>query len=847
MPEGSLVRLAGSERGSLPDITDTASVDTSERAEVTLVLRRRAELPKEIVVGPTVLSRDELAERYGADPADVDLVRRELGGRGLEVTATDPGSRRVKVAGTLGDLSSAFGTTLRQVSSPDARGQGRVTHRYREGPLYVPTALDGIVTAVLGLDTRPQARPHFRTGGAGPAAAQGISYLPNQVADIYYFPAGTSGAGQTVAVIELGGGFTTGDLDTYFGSLGIAVPSITAVSVDGASNNPGDTSGASVQVNLDIDVIGAAAPSAAQVVYFAPNNGDQGLVDAICDAAHATPAPIAISISWGQSEDSWTGQGLSAVDAAIADAVALGITVCVAAGNNGSGDGANDGQPHVDFPASSPHALACGGTTLLADPSTGAVSSEVVWNEGAGGGGVSDRFPLPAWQANAGVPARAGGNAAVGRGVPDVAGNADPATGYQIYSGGQAQAVGGTGAVAPLWSALIARLAQATGKRFGLLQPLLYAAPIGGDPGVSDITSGNNGAYSAGPGWDACTGLGVPNGAALLTRLEPSGGAVWGYGPPGPPFEPRPPRPDFSYESDFEDEPAHEPPLWFRPDFGDDAELRRAAAEARREAVPGREAVNLQGVVHSAFTELVRPGRLLFNPPDRMKLGQTARVEVRLTRTLERDGELLEHLSGPGEPQVEEIPTAPLMAVTLKGDGFRVTAYSDEEQRVTPDEITTWEFDVQALKRGQQRLVMSVSLRIPVPGQPLEHKSIPRTRGHDQRPCWGTRPCRPLRGCQLAMVYRYRDRDRCRGGGGGVPLISVRGRYRPDGTHVELICTVANPPGVRLPHRTDQERPVPRRRPTWWSCTRPRNWPHVLRRTADGLSQDNWPTDRSAA
>ena len=305
------MRLAGSERGSLPDVTDAAPVDTSERAEVTLVLRRRAELPEEIVVGPTVLSRDELAERYGADLADVDLVRRELGGRGLEVTATDPGSRRVKVAGTLGDLSSAFGTTLRQVSSPDPRGQGRVIHRYREGPLYVPTALDGIVTAVLGLDTRPQARPHFRTKGAGPAATQGTSYPPNQVADIYYnFPVGTSGAGQTVAVIELGGGFTTSDLDAYFGSLGIAVPSITAVSVDGASNNPGDTSGASVQVNLDIDVIGAAAPSAAQVVYFAPNNGDQGLVDAISDAAHATQAPIAISISWGQSEDSWTGQGL---------------------------------------------------------------------------------------------------------------------------------------------------------------------------------------------------------------------------------------------------------------------------------------------------------------------------------------------------------------------------------------------------------------------------------------------------------------------------------------------------------------------------------------------------------
>ena len=412
MPDesGSMVRLAGSERAPLPHAIEAGPLDASRRAEVTLVLRRRAELPEEIVVGPTVLSGDELAGRYGADPADVDLVRRELSSRGLQITAVHPVTRRVKVAGTLGDLSSAFGTTLRQVTSPDPAGQGQVTHRYREGALYLPAALGGVVTAVLGLDTRPQARPHFRTAAA--AAARGTSYTPSQVADIYSFPAGTTGAGQTVAVIELGGGFTTSDLDAYFASLGLAVPSITAASVDGATNNPGDTSGADVEVSLDIDVIGAAAPGAAQVVYFAPNNGDQGFVDAISDAAQASPAPIAISISWGQSEDSWTAQGLSAMNAAMSDAAALGITVCVAAGDNGSTDGVSDGQQHVDFPASSPYALGCGGTKLLADPATGTVTSEVVWNElsakeGAGGGGVSDQFALPSWQADAGVPARA--------------------------------------------------------------------------------------------------------------------------------------------------------------------------------------------------------------------------------------------------------------------------------------------------------------------------------------------------------------------------------------------------------------------------------------------------------
>jgi len=526
-----LVQLSGSERAPLAEATPAGQLDTSERAELTLVLRRRAGIPAEIVEGPTVLTAGELAERYGADPADVDLVRQTLTGLGLEVTAVHPATRRVKVAGTLGELSRVFGVTLQLVRSTSPGGHV-VTHRYREGPIYIPAALAGIVLAVLGLDTRPQFRAHFRPRGSGAAAAQGASYSPNQVADIYQFPAGTTGAGQTIAVIELGGGFSTSDLDTYFGGLGIAVPSISAVGVDGASNAPGsDPTGADVEVALDIDVIGAAAPGATQVVYFAPNNGDQGFVDAISEAAQASPAPIAISISWGQSEDSWTAQGRSAMDAAMADAAALGITVCVASGDNGSGDKVTDGQPHVDFPASSPYALGCGGTKLLADPSTGTISSEVVWNEtasneGAGGGGVSDQFAPPSWQANAGVPARAGRSGGTGgssgRGVPDVAGNADPTTGYQIYSGGQAQVVGGTSAVAPLWAALVSRLAETTGQRFGLIQPALYAgAEPGADvSGFNDITSGNNGAYAAGPGWDACTGLGSPDGTALLARLK---------------------------------------------------------------------------------------------------------------------------------------------------------------------------------------------------------------------------------------------------------------------------------------------------------------------------------------
>ena len=300
---------------------------------------------------------------------------------------------------------------------------------------------------------------------------------------------------------------------------------MTAVGVDGGSNAAGqDPQGADGEVLLDIEVAGAAAPGASQVVYFAPNS-DRGFVDAVTTAVHASPTPTVVSISWGQSEDSWTGQARTALDQAFADAAALGVTVTVAAGDNGSGDRGTDGKAHADFPASSPHALACGGTSLRVNTATGAVSAETVWNDGSGGGatggGVSDTFGLPAWQASAGVPGQAGSGQA-GRGVPDVAGNADPETGYQVLVDGQSTVVGGTSAVAPLWAALICRLAQATGKSFGLMQPLLYAGVSAGSTaaGFRDITQGNNGAYQAGPGWDACTGLGVPDGAALVSQAR---------------------------------------------------------------------------------------------------------------------------------------------------------------------------------------------------------------------------------------------------------------------------------------------------------------------------------------
>ena len=230
------------------------------------------------------------------------------------------------------------------------------------------------------------------------------------------------------------------------------------------------------------------------------------------------------SISWGSAESNWTTQSLNALDAACQSAAALGITITVATGDDGSTDGETDGQNHTDFPASSPHVLACGGTSIQSNGST--ITSETVWNDlpsnGATGGGVSDFFPLPTWQANAGVPAPV--NPAGGRGIPDVSGNADPATGYLIRIDGADYVIGGTSAVAPLWAGLIALANQQNGKSAGFIQPAIYAAKAAS--AFNDITSGTNYTgtpvgFTAGPGWDACTGLGSPIAPKVITTVNP--------------------------------------------------------------------------------------------------------------------------------------------------------------------------------------------------------------------------------------------------------------------------------------------------------------------------------------
>ncbi len=485
-----------------------------EPVRVSVIVKRKQPLHLASLQGRQI-SREEFSSKYAADPAAFDRLRAFAAQHGLSVdkNASSLDRRTLALTGTAEQMRQAFQTELQQVEH-----EGR-QYRIHTQAITLPADCASAVDAVLGLDTRPQARSHLRRlKDLRPAAVGAQSYLPRQVAEFYSFPLNADGSGETIGILELGGGFTTTDIQQYFQNQSITPPTVVAVSVDGGTNSPTNPNGADSEVMLDIEVAASVAPAAEIAVYFTPNT-DQGFLDALTTAIHdATNHPSVISISWGGPESSWTQQAMTAFDDACQSAAALGITITVASGDNGSTDGVSDGANHVDFPASSPHVLACGGTKITVSGTT--LTNEVVWNDeaqsgGATGGGVSAVFALPTWQQNANVSAATNGGS--GRGVPDVAGDAAPATGYSIEVDGQTEVVGGTSAVAPLWAGLVALLNRKLGKPVGFLNPQIY--PLLGSAAFRDITQGNNGAFSAGVGWDACTGLGSPVGNSLLEKL----------------------------------------------------------------------------------------------------------------------------------------------------------------------------------------------------------------------------------------------------------------------------------------------------------------------------------------
>lgn len=539
LPPQGFSRLAGSTRQLPANAQVVGPLNPTEQIEVSVYLRDPAAgqdvgTPSEHAQQPGPrLSRAEYASTHRAKTEDLTQVQDFAQQHHLTVSSVDPLRRKIVLTGTASDMMAAFAVDLQRYQYGNAMFRGRTGH------VHVPTGLEEIITGVFGLDDRAQAQPLFRLLKTEKKSfpqhlaeqfraprAQENAYTTPQVAHLYDFPASLDGTGECIGLIELGGGYKDTDLTTYFQQLNLSAPNVVSVAVDGANNSPsGDPNSADGEVVLDIEVAGSIAHKARIAVYFAPNT-DRGFLDAITQAIHdTTNAPSILSISWGGPESSWTAQAMQAMDQAFQTAATLGVTICCASGDNGSSDGVTaDQNAHVDFPASSPHVLGCGGTALHS--ANNVVSSEVVWdnlasNNGATGGGISDTFGLPTWQSNAHIPTSVNADKHVGRGVPDVAGDADPQTGYQIYVDGQSIPIGGTSAVAPLWAGLIALFNQKLGKPVGFLNPFLYQnhTSLQQSKALRDVTSGNNGSYTAGPGWDACTGLGTPDGTLLLNAL----------------------------------------------------------------------------------------------------------------------------------------------------------------------------------------------------------------------------------------------------------------------------------------------------------------------------------------
>ena len=504
------VEVPGSHRAAPKGAVATGAVMPGEVIEVSIYLKDRepdplADEPADEAVAAETRAQLNSA-RAESVAGDIGKVVAFANDAGLSVVKQEPGRRLVKLRGTAEKIEAAFRTKLHNYND------GERAFRSRSGSLSAPADVVEAIDAVLGLDTRPAAMPRLARH-PDPHVIGG--HKPNAVAALYKFPVTAGrGAGQCIALIELGGGYRASDNAAAFAAMGLPVPTVVPVSVSGGQNNPGPNANADGEVALDIQVAGGAAPRARIAVYFAPNTF-QGFVDAVSRAVHdPINKPSVISISWGAPEVHWTGQAVTAMNGAFRDAARLGITVLAASGDNLATDGVSGNALNVDFPASSPYVLGCGGTRI--DTQNGAIVDERVWNNvtSGTGGGVSALFALPSYQANANVPA-VHGRPGRWRGVPDVAADADPNSGYLIVVAGAGQQIGGTSAVAPLWAGLFALVNEASGQHAGFAHLRLYSHPSV----FRDILTGNNRiggvGYDAHQGWDACTGLGVPKGVSV--------------------------------------------------------------------------------------------------------------------------------------------------------------------------------------------------------------------------------------------------------------------------------------------------------------------------------------------
>jgi kumamolisin len=541
------VRLEGSERRA-PEGVLKGDVDPSQSMEVTVMLKSKgSDLRMDRTLArisqgrQAPLSDAEFAEKFGSRPESLQAVSKFAEEYGIKVSESDLASGRVVLKGGAGQFSDAFETKLAEYESSG------VKYRGRKGSLSIPRELSPHIGSVLGTDNRPQARANIvrLMAPEGPAPTppgeppkdgptpepngkKVKGFMPNEVADAYNFPKDATGKGQGVAVIELGGGLDQADNAKYYQDHKLPQPKINLIEVGGAKNKPGYNSQADSEVALDSQVIGVVAPEATQNIIFAPNS-DKGFVDAITRGTFAQAGEVAnrsISISWGAPEEAWTQQAKDGMGEAFKKAALKGISIFAASGDDGALDRARSGKWQVDFPASNPEVTGTGGSRLVL---TDGLRTETAWNNhrenDASGGGISQVYQLPDFQKDAKVPVHAT-TGQPGRGVPDIAGNADPLSGYIIRVDGKETVTGGTSAVAPLYSALMMKINESMGRSVGNLNPWFYK----NTSIFNDIVEGDNNAYKAGPGWDAVTGLGSIDGTKMLNALRANPGIAPNFG-----------------------------------------------------------------------------------------------------------------------------------------------------------------------------------------------------------------------------------------------------------------------------------------------------------------------------
>jgi kumamolisin len=531
------VELENSERPRKHDAQRVSDVDPSAPIEVTITLSGKP-LP-ELDTGKPALSRAELEREYGTSAEDLERVRTTLERYGLKLEQSSSLTRSVRVSGTAAQMEDAFRPGL---GIYDGGEDGQF--RGREGKLQIPKELQGLITGVFGFDQRRVAR-HSGAPQPTPTAVEGLG--PSQLEQRYNFPT-QSAQGQNVGIAEFGGTYYPNDLSKFCEQHGLQMPQLTVVNAGQQPPSPSEvealpeaqrkeTEDDSGEVMMDIEIVAGMCQGAEIFVFFSTFD-QKGWIDLLNKVISGVPAhtPV-LSVSWGLAEDSpdWSKAALQEVNQRLEAAAHVGITVLAASGDDGSGDQVEDSKAHVNFPATSPFVLSVGGTMLEGE---GEGASEVVWwntpgtrsgGGGSTGGGVSVIFKRPAWQTV--KVASVNHNAIDGRIVPDIAALAGPPM-YDLQILGQRGASGGTSAATPLWASLIARLLAAGKPSQGptFLAPLLYANAASGQPvgqlGCTDITEGNNiskphpdKGYAAGPGYDAVSGWGVPNGKQLLDEL----------------------------------------------------------------------------------------------------------------------------------------------------------------------------------------------------------------------------------------------------------------------------------------------------------------------------------------